>query len=115
MPFLGYESVLEDMEKQPKRTAGTLRVRTGTDTFTNVAYSNTYVEPVTETSGLGGGGYPTTRTTGTLWQLGEGTAPSTDDLFLDSNNVSWLIVGVRTRLNGDSGYAAHDLTLTRTP
>ncbi len=113
--FLGYESVLEDMEKQPKRAAGTLRVRAAGDTFANVPYANTYTEPISETTALGTGGTPTATTTATLWQLGESAAPSTDDLFLDAAGIIWLIVGVRTRLNGDSGYAAHDLTLMRSP
>lgn len=109
MSFLGYESVLEDMEKQPKRTSGTLRKRTpGTDTFsTTQTYADVYVAPVRVSSGLGGEGYPAGSTTATLWQLGYDYAPAVDDR-LTVGGTTYIIASVYTRLNGDDGYAVHD-------
>lgn len=113
--FYGLSSVIASRDKHLATgkviTTAVLRVRGAVDTFTSVTYANAYIWPITETTGLPDG-QATQQTTGVLWQMGETTAPRVDDkLLLGSDN--WLIVQVFTRLNADTDYAVHDLTLVR--
>jgi len=106
---------LARMRRTGKVNAATLYVRASGDTFTAVTYANCYLSPVASSSGLGGGGSPSSSTTGYLWQIGESTAPSADDKLRDADGNYWLILGVTTRQNADSGFAVHDLHLMRSP
>lgn len=118
MAFFGRETVLADLRLHKAQaglvTAGTLRVRGASDTFTDVAYENVCLWPPREMTGLGGGGAATQGATVTAWRTGEASAPSVDDKWV-IGGVSFLIVSRTARHSHDeaSGYAIYDCQVSR--
>ena len=115
MSSFGRAAVLRSLRRHRrtgKVTTATLYARTvGTDDFQAVPWANAYLSPVSSQTGLGGDGYPSQTTTLYLWQVGETSAPKVDYRVSVSGNT-YLIVGIQTRLNADTGYALHDCTVT---
>jgi len=116
--FYGSSSVIASKQKHLATgkviTSAVLKVRSTADTFTSVPYANAYVYPIREQSTYGGDGAASQQTTIVLWQIGESSAPSTDDQIV-ANSQTWLILAVDSRLAADTGYAVHDCTVARTP
>ena len=99
------------MKRRTKKvTSATLLVRGTGDSETSVSYTNAYVWPQTEQSGVGTDGHPSIRGTITLWRVGETTAPRVDD-DVRVGSTTFLIRSCNPRLNGDedSNFAVYDL------
>lgn len=93
--------------------SGTLKKRTSGDTFTSYTFSNSYLHPITTTSGLGGGGSPYQRTRLVIWQMGEAVSPAEDDEFTDHAGNVWSIETVESTLNATSLYGVHGCEVYR--
>lgn len=113
--FYGLQSVIASRNKHIATgkviTSAVLKVRGSGDTYTSVPYANAYVWPVQDVTGLPDN-QAVQHTTIVLWQMGETTAPVSDDQITEGGNT-WLVTSVTTRLNADTNYAVHDCTVSR--
>jgi hypothetical protein len=93
--------------------SGTLGKRTSGDTFTSTTFNNTYLHPIQNHSGVGGGGSPWQTTRLVIWQMGETAVPGEDDTFTDFNGLVWTIQTVETTLNATTNYGVHGCEVYR--
>lgn len=98
--------------RQGKIYAAVLGVRTSVSETTSCIYSYAYINPMSIRTGLDGDGNALEFADIELFQEGEAYAPKPDD-SVTVNGATYRLNNVRSRLNGDAGYAVHDCSGVR--